>query len=641
MKRVAAAAAIAVACSSGSGSSPTEPAPVHVIVRAKVGSRLDVRRASIEPNAALRLTRKALDQLELELRPGSGPLRLSLEGACPAELSLADAAPGDRRTITLSPWLSVAGGDLTQVGFDAPFTITLSPGCRDALSSKVEWSQTGGSPVTTTSEQNGFVLHGRTPAFSGEIPPGIVPISQRTRGELLFLAKSGDHSLTVRVSAAARSSGLPSLAVSQRVLLGGKAWRVKERAKDGHAEVSVQGKYSLFQPDARGRWVLEDERKQELSLVVGTHADTLLDCGRADCHARQTEAVKSSRMTHVFERGLRGQISGYSVDCALACHTAGEPGIADGGFSQLSNELGRSGVFDLEPNAWDELPRALRRLGGVTCTACHGPGAIPEPSARWAILRTDVCATCHDAPPRYGHVQAWNTTAMSRADHDDRARREPACRACHTTAGFLAKLNLRQDQNPPELELGIGCAACHAPHADHQEPRLLRQVSLPPGLQLPESAAPSRVCVGCHSGDSASAASVLFGPDPPGAHASVAKGCIGCHAGVRGKSGERGGNHSFAVDRARCSQGCHQEGVPVTDPALRARALALFERLGGSLEPRRPPHAGKLPKPVTEQSREALALVRMVIDDRAAAVHDAKRVRALLSRAESLLGGAR
>ena len=33
------------------------------------------------------------------------------------------------------------------------------------------------------------------------------------------------------------------------------------------------------------------------------------------------------------------------------------------------------------------------------------PGALPE--ARWSILRADVCAYCHDAPPRYGHVEGW------------------------------------------------------------------------------------------------------------------------------------------------------------------------------------------------------------------------------------------
>ena len=37
--------------------------------------------------------------------------------------------------------------------------------------------------------------------------------------------------------------------------------------------------------------------------------------------------------------------------------------------------------------SWDDLPRSLRRAGGVGCLSCHGPGAIPEESSRWAILR--------------------------------------------------------------------------------------------------------------------------------------------------------------------------------------------------------------------------------------------------------------
>src|SRR5690606_10045669 len=119
-----------------------------------------------------------------------------------------------------------------------------------------------------------------------------------------------------------------------------------------------------------------------------------------------------SPMTHVLARGLSGELGPYPGSCALGCHSAGEPGLLDGGFAHVAEELGH-GVPEASAG-WDALPRRLRRVGGVTCTTCHGPGAVPERSARWAILRSDVCATCHDAPPRYSHAASYATSAMAR-----------------------------------------------------------------------------------------------------------------------------------------------------------------------------------------------------------------------------------
>lgn len=635
MRRGLGLALLALACS---GEAPrSAPAPgIRLVVRPKVASGIALSRAQVEPASALLGLRVSADQLDVELRPGTPSVKIVTPDACPIEVPLGDARPGEVRQVTVSPWLSVAGGDLVQLGFDAPFTVTLVPGCREALAEKVEWS-----PTSLRVEQNGFVVHGRTPPLSAPTPWGIVPLSPRTKGELVLTAKSAGHTLTLRASAAARASGLPSVAVSQRVLLGGSGWRVRERAKDGKAEVTALGQLSAFQPDARGRWVLEDGDKRELSLVAGTHSETLLDCGRTDCHPSATETVKSSRMTHVFERGLRGQLVKYDAACALPCHTAGEPGLADGGFAQVARELGMSGRFELHPEAWNELPRPLRRLGGVTCTACHGPGAIPEPAARWAVLRSDVCATCHDAPPRYGHVAAWNGTRMASADRDPRARREPACRGCHTTAGFLARIGVREDAGlpSPELELGIGCAACHAPHGAHQDRALVRALPAPAGLTLPDSARPSRICVECHGGTDGSAATLLWGHGAPGAHAAVAKGCLGCHAGAPATAEARGGSHSFRIERARCSAGgCHAEGVPDVDAKLRERSKAARTALGLGLDPKRPLHASTLPAPPAGAKKEALEIARVLDSDPAAAVHDAKRTRALLARLDELLG---
>ncbi|MCC6662434.1 MAG: hypothetical protein IT375_01760 [Polyangiaceae bacterium] len=612
--------ALLAACSS----SPTEPS-VHVVVRAEVGSQLSLAQSQIEPTSALVGMRSAADQIDLQIRAGTPTVSVKTPGACPLEIAVADAPA----KATVKPWLSVAGGDLAQIGFDTPFSVTLTPGCREALTAKVEWKQTGGEPIELITENNGFVVRGRTRPLDAAVPWGIVPLSPRTRGEVELTATSAGHTLKVRVSAAARASGLPSLALSQRVLLGGTGWRVKDHAKGGKAEITQHGALGAFQPDARGRWVLADGDGRELSLVVGTHADTLLDCGRSDCHAGAAGAAQGTRMTQVFERGLRGQIPRYDVACALPCHTAGEPGLPDGGFTQVARELGLSGHFATGPEAWNELPRPLRRLGGVTCTACHGPGAIPEPAARWAVLRSDVCATCHDAPPRYGHVQAWSATRMAKADRDERARKTEGCRGCHTTAGFLAKIGVRKDAGPPtpDLQLGIGCAACHAPHGEHLDRALLRAR---PAGKLPDSASVSRVCIECH----AATTTLLFEHDAPGAHAAVPKGCVGCHAGEAG----RGKNHGFQIDRARCGRGCHAEGVPKADASIPQRIEAALSKLGLKHDAAQPLHARELGKVADPKRRRALELLQLLAGDPAAASHHAKRARALLGEAEGLLG---
>jgi mono/diheme cytochrome c family protein len=603
---------------------PSAPAPATVVVRVPAG--IEAERLRVSPNASLLRTLHAPDQIELVASPGR--LRIEAPGACPAEV---EAKSGERAELELRPLLSARAGDQAQLGFDAPFTVTLTPGCREALTGKIEWRQLSGTKLELAAEQNGFVLRSKTAPLSAThpepLPWGIVPLSPRTRGsyELEATWRSGAVETRLRVSlhAAARATGLPSVAVGQRVLLGGAGWRVKERGPGGKAEVETRANLSTFAPDARGRWVLADGQGRELAIFAGTHDATPLDCGRSDCHAKEARASEGSPMQNMLRRGLEGALGPYPPECALGCHSAGEPGLADGGFAQVLGELGLPLRFESGARAWDDLPRALRRLGGVTCTACHGPGAIPEDSARWAILRSDVCATCHDAPPTYLRVEQWSATNMARADRDPEARHRPECRACHTTAGFLHAQGARNDSGPPagDPELGIGCAACHAVHGAHLGRALGRAVRLPEGA--PSLAGPSRVCLPCHA-----ATLLLGGAAPP--HAAVLGGCLGCHGGASGAK------HDFRVDRSVCSAGCHATGVPAADPSLATRAARLWQKLGGALGPR-PPHAGPTPKIKDDRAARALEQVRLVLEDPAASVHDPGRARALLQEAEAAL----
>jgi predicted CXXCH cytochrome family protein len=281
-------------------------------------------------------------------------------------------------------------------------------------------------------------------------------------------------------------------------------------------------------------------------------------------------------MTSVLARGLDGGLGpGYDPGCAAVCHALGEPGLADGGWHDVARELG---ISTAAPGRWAAVPRALRRLGGVGCAACHGPGAIPEASARWSILRAEVCATCHDAPPRYPLVAGWRSSRMARADAAPGARAE-GCRDCHTTAGFLAAAGVRPLGAPAPDEvgpIGIACAACHAPHGPHGA-RLVRE----------------GVCARCHPAEAA----MLVGPPAP--HASVP--CTGCHDGV---------GHTFAVRPQACVR-CHPSGAPAIDPEIATRAAAIPGDHGAGL----PADAGQ------------------VREDRGAAAHNPIYARRLLEAA--------
>ena len=341
-------------------------------------------------------------------------------------------------------------------------------------------------------------------------------------------------------------------------------------------------------------------------------------------------------MTAVLARGLEG---GFGKDfdprCAIACHAVGEPGLPDGGFVDVARALAFTLPHQGTPGTWAGLPRALRRLGGVGCTACHGPGAIPDKKGRWAVLRVGVCAVCHDAAPRYGHVAAWRSSRMARADAGPETRTR-ACARCHSTAGFLVSLGEKAAEQwaPPDHEppMGITCAACHAVHGAH-EGALVRDVKIPASLKpLAESLpATSRVCLPCHTPDptqSASQAAIwLGGGKSP--HGGLGKGCLACHAG--GAPRERGGSHSFAVDWARCEP-CH-EGVDVralTQKAkaeLDARKTAVAARLGVNTKGPHPHFDGDDNTP----RGRALHDLQLVLGDPSAAAHNAAYARTLLT----------
>ena len=643
MQRIALVIALLYGCAA-------EPTSDTLVVRIKASAERPVAVDAIryEPADNVGSARLgAQGALAIDRRDATRALTVHIPELCPITLP---AGP-QRAPIDARPVIDL-GRDRPPVGFDTVFAIQVEHGCAEQGRGRITWQQLEGAPlVELSTAREGFELRARTPSFAAlnrEPWPGIVPFSPRTQGRVVLEAlwQGPDASpirRTIAIVATSRSTGLSSVAVSQQVMLSGSDWRVQKAPPAGHAQVHASGALAAFTPDAPGRWTLEQDNGQTLVLQALWHDKTPYDCGRSECHGAIAETTRTSPMSSALQRQLEAP-EPAAIGCVLDCHVLGERGLHDGGFSDVAAQLGFSWSAGTR---WDDLPQPLRRLGGVRCTACHGPGVLPEPEGRELVLRSDVCATCHDAPPRYVHVEQWRASSMARSDVTP-GTRTGACAGCHTTAGFLERVTGRSPRphNADLPPIGIACAACHAPHSEHRGARLVRDT---PGGAL---------CVECHEQRADdSLASAPSGALPQGqvrvptadgdgwevlradgAHSKLPGGCVACH----GATPEGRVDHSFRVDRRTCTP-CHAAG---TEPQLAAGASDLQQRaraLAQALEPAcaaskptsQPAHAA--PSPVhckaAHQTR-AMFELSLLLEDSAAFVHNPKLARLLLQDAE-------
>jgi hypothetical protein len=547
------------------------------------------------------------------------------------------------------------------LGFNQPFRVGLKAGCEKLGRGKLSWRQSAGEPLKGWRvEADGKGVRATTAAigelFEEPLPWGVVPVSARQQGrariEVTWRGAGGEVAQdSVEVAAIARSRGLPNVPVGTHVLLGGDGWRVKAGPNQKNLR---EGPPTLLFAEPAGTWQLVDGAGQELTLKSAPYDQVPLDCTRSECHQDQTRFVQDNPMSSVFLRGSHGLLGpAYPTGCALACHSLGEPGAEDGGFVHIAHELG----VPLSPlPRQDALPASLQRLSGVGCLSCHGPAAIPEEGARHLVLGVGVCAYCHDAPPRYGHVAAWQASRMAHSDREPRTR-EPGCRHCHTSDGFIAwhsqsELPSRASDSP----MGIGCAACHQVHATQAQQHLLRNVKTPELLSTLPSLTPStKLCAACHSparaqgkmaeAPMASAAALWAGRGgfdregkaltQPGPHTEL--GCVDCHRAGDSRL-ERGAGHSFKADKVVCAR-CHASEPSGAELGFSSRLRALVSRLDAKkgASSQEPPHAR--PARVDLETAEGRARydLLLLLEDPARLAHNPLYARLLLEEAEAML----
>jgi hypothetical protein len=593
----------------------------------------------------------------LALKRESGKISLTLPGACPLVL---DTRKLRATSVSLEPLFRL-GPTERVVGLGQRFTLVAEPACREAEQLQGSFGVVGGAPLMELQlASDGRRLTATTSSAAPlERPPGVVAVSAREarelRSELAFEVRLADGSKltkTLFVSALARSSGLSSVGLTHPVLLGGDGWRLLEKPPSSASALRSGVGFAELVPDLPGSYRLRDALEHELVLKSRRYDQTPLDCGRVGCHVEIAASAQLSPMTRVLESDLGGCHELGEPGCAVACHTTGEPGTRDGGFSDAMQELGLATL----PSDYAELPRALRRLGGVGCLACHGPLELPHPEPREHLLGNEICAVCHDAPPRYGHVMALEASRMGHADSLPETRSEP-CARCHTAWGALG----RAAPTTRSTGEGITCVTCHDVHprsaAGHGEASasLLRELPLPESLgPLPASfRGKSRVCVGCHTPSpgatlpESSAAAIVAGRgghDPASGaalelaapHAASERGCLSCHDSgperlVMGKT------HGFVANEEACSR-CHAS-ARARDPSLGVRARRLLDRLTPSRATREkavPWHARPRALPRSPQAVRALQNALLVLEDPAADVHNPAYAKLLLDSAEAV-----
>jgi len=140
----------------------------------------------------------------------------------PLALVLACHPRGDSRS------LLDLGADRPEVGFGERFQVE----ARADREGAIIWTQVSGPTLLeVTTSDRGFRFSARIPdlaaMLSDDVPWGIVPVSPRTRGEIVLEAQwrptrgGAPVRRSIRVAAATRSRGLPNVPIGQRMYLRG------------------------------------------------------------------------------------------------------------------------------------------------------------------------------------------------------------------------------------------------------------------------------------------------------------------------------------------------------------------------------------------------------------------------------------
>jgi hypothetical protein len=344
---------------------------------------------------------------------------------------------------------------------------------------------------------------------------------------------------------------------------------------------------ALLRPDVTGAYVVSATVATKSSgtstiqqTVIGATYVGISACTACHSGGLAMAMVPSwSKTAHatIFTNNISGVgETTYPTTC-YACHTVGydlNATVPNGGFSNLAAQLKWTPPGTLSPDAWNSLPAALKNVANIQCENCHGPGSEHAnsggtPFAVSVPKGSGTCSSCHDAPTHHVKSTEWYQSAHAVTTTDPAGN--ATCVGCHTTNGFIAKMN---GATTADTSYGaINCQTCHEPHGQTNPTnathliRSMASVTLADGTKV-TGAGEGILCMQCHQSRqkaatyaASTAGSAHFGPHE-GPQTDMLSGTNGYTYGQVIPSSA----HQY-VTKDTCVE-CHMQATATTDAAF-------------------------------------------------------------------------
>jgi hypothetical protein len=362
---------------------------------------------------------------------------------------------------------------------------------------------------------------------------------------------------------------------------------------------------TLLRPDVTGQYTVlatittasEGTTNITFTITAGTYVgvNTCALCHSGGLVAKDmVQSWQTTAHSQIFTKGIDGNLgigAFYSQSC-LACHTLGydlNTNAVNGGFDDVMKQLGWAFPKVITNGNWAAVPPALQNLANIQCENCHGPGsehayALGNTNiSNWPRLSLTVnsgdCNQCHDAPTHHVKGTEWYTSKHALASRIPTGSNRSACVACHTSLGFLARIDGWSTTNTSFAALS--CQTCHEPHGQTSptnNPHLLRvlgNVTMPDGT-IVTNAGEGSLCLECHHTRNGAAATNVanyqqglptwYGGSSFGVHDSPQGDMIeGINAITYGQTLPSSA-HRYTV--TNLCVGCHMQATAAGDPAF-------------------------------------------------------------------------